>query len=142
MFLLRFKRCPIGRRIRRRFSRRLALELFSTGAAALCANVVLADTPIKVESSPLAPVLITGKRLPPDASDEQVTQAVVQSIKNDPWIFAEHVTIITRNGVVHIEGRVTDRWDLFHILDRARKIAGRRRIVNELEYDPADDDSD
>jgi osmotically-inducible protein OsmY len=52
------------------------------------------------------------------------------------------VTITTRNGVVYVQGYVSDEWDLYHILDRARKIAGRRKIVNDLEFDMVGDDSD
>jgi hypothetical protein len=101
-----------------------------------------ADTPAKPRSSDLAPIVIRGQRLPSNASDEEVTRAVAQSIAEDPWIFADHVTIITRNGVVYIEGVVSDEWDLYHILDRARKIAGRRKIVDNLEFDMVGDDSD
>jgi hypothetical protein len=106
-----------------------------------CWGAGAAERPAKAESSDLAPIVVIGKRLPPNASDEQVTQAVVESIQEDPWIYADHVTITTRNGVVYIEGFVTDEWDLYHILQHARKIAGRRKIVNDLEFDMVDDDS-
>lgn len=108
----------------------------------LCWPAEAADKPAKPRSSELAPIVIRGQRLPPDASDEEVTRAVVQSIAEDPWIFADHVTITTRNGVVHIEGFVSDEWDVYHIIDRARKIAGRRKIVDNLEFDAVGDDSD
>jgi hypothetical protein len=108
----------------------------------LCWRAEAADKPAKPRSSELAPIVITGQRLPPNASDEEVTRAVVHSIAEDPWIFADHVTISTRNGVVYLEGVVSDEWDLYHILDRARKIAGRRKIVDQLEFDSVGDDSD
>lgn len=85
--------------------------------------------------------MVGAQRLPPNASDEEVIRAVAQSIAEDPWIFAPHVTISARNGVIYVEGFVSDEWDLYHILDRARKIAGRRRVVNDLQFDMVDDDS-
>jgi hypothetical protein len=118
------------------FSAQLASIVF------LCWAAEAADDPAQPRSSALAPIVIRGERLPPDASDEEVTRAVVQSIAKAPWIFADHVTITTRNGVVYLEGFVTDEWDLYHILDRARKIAGRRKIVNNIEFDMVGDDSD
>jgi hypothetical protein len=108
----------------------------------LCWRAEAADKPAKPSSPELAPIVIRGERLPPNASDEEVTRAVVQSIAKDPWIFADHVTVTTRNGVVYVEGFVSDVWDLYHILDRARKIAGRRKVVNDLEFDAVGDESD
>jgi osmotically-inducible protein OsmY len=121
---------------------RLGFSTLSACVSVLCWRVVAADEPAKPRSTVLAPIVISGQRLPPNASDEEVTRAVVESIAQDRWIFADHVTITTRNGVVYVQGHVSDEWDLYHILDRARKIAGRRKIVNDLEFDMVGDDSD
>jgi osmotically-inducible protein OsmY len=74
-------------------------------------------------------------------SDAAITTRVSQALHDDPYIFSEHVTVTTENGILRLEGRVSDLADLHQILRLARRIAGRRRIVNEIEYAPADDDS-
>ena len=51
----------------------------------------------------------------------------------DPWIYAEHINVTTRNGVVRLEGIVGDTGELFRILRECRKIPGARRVVSELE---------
>jgi BON domain-containing protein len=125
-----------------RILRGLGFSALSACITVLCWRAEAADKPAKPRSPELAPIVIRGERLPPNASDEEVTRAVVQSIAKDPWIFADHVTITTRSGVVYVEGFVSDEWDLYHILDRARKIAGRRKVVNNLEFDAVGDESD
>jgi hypothetical protein len=66
-------------------------------------------------------------------SDEQISRQVQETLTADPWIFAEHITVTTQNGVVRLEGIVGDTGELFRVLRLARKIPGARRVVNELE---------
>ena len=80
--------------------------------------------------APLPEVIIAAKR---QAADEQVTRQVEQTLTKDPWIFAEHITITTQNGVVRLEGIVGDTGEMFRIMRLCRKIPGARRVVNELE---------
>lgn len=53
---------------------------------------------------------------------------------------ADHVMVIVENGMVRVGGLVRDLSDLFAILRTARRIAGARQIVDEIEYMPVDDD--
>jgi osmotically-inducible protein OsmY len=66
-------------------------------------------------------------------ADEQVTQQVQKVLTNDPWIFGDHITVTTENGVVRLEGIVGDTGELFRILRLCRKIPGAKRVVNQLE---------
>ncbi len=75
-------------------------------------------------------------------ADAALTVKVETALKEDPYIFSDHVTITTEKGVVHLRGVVTDIDDLFAILSMARKIAGSRRVVDEIEFAPVDFDSD
>jgi osmotically-inducible protein OsmY len=96
------------------------------GAAGSCPAEDAAGKP----DTPLPEVIIAAKR---HAADEQVTRQVEQTLTNDPWIFAEHITITTQNGVVRLEGIVGDTGEMFRIMRLCRKIPGARRVVNELE---------
>ncbi len=62
------------------------------------------------------------------------------ALQQDPYIFSDHVTVTTENGVVRLEGMVRDLSDLYQILRLARRIAGKGRVVNRIEYVPTDDD--
>ena len=83
-------------------------------------------------------VIVTAGR----EADERLTREVVTALQNDPYIFSDHITVTTANGVVRLEGRISDRADFFNVLRLARRIAGKRRVINNMEYVPSDEDSD
>jgi osmotically-inducible protein OsmY len=78
----------------------------------------------------LQEVVVQAKR---QATDEQVTRQVQKTLTDDPWIYAEHVIVTTRNGVVRLEGLIGDTGERFRILRLCRKIPGTRRVVDALE---------
>jgi len=110
-----------------RWHGRLSLLFASLlGAFGACPAQDAADT----ASTRLQEVVIQAKR---QAADEQVTRQVERTLTNDPWIYSEHVTVTTRNGVVRLEGIVGDTGEMFRIVRLCRTIPGARRVVNALE---------
>lgn len=85
--------------------------------------------PAEKEPERLEEIVVQAKR----QADQQVTRQVEKTLEADPWIFSEHITVRTENGVVHLEGIVGDTGEWFRILRLARKIPGARRVVSELE---------
>ena len=82
-------------------------------------------------------VVITAGR----QSDALMTEKVTTALKQDPFIFSDHVTVTTENGVVRLEGIVTDLVDLHRILRLARRIAGKGgRVENRMEFIQQDRD--
>ena len=81
------------------------------------------DAPYKLDPT-LPEVRIQAER----QADERVTRQVEQTLANDPWIFAEHVTVTTHHGVVRVEGIVQDTGEWFRIIRLARKVPGARRV--------------
>jgi hypothetical protein len=80
---------------------------------------------------PLLPeVLVQAQRR---AEDAEVTRRAEQILTTDPWIFGDHITVTTLNGVVTVEGIVGDTGEMFRILRLCRRIPGARRVVNSLE---------
>jgi osmotically-inducible protein OsmY len=75
-------------------------------------------------------------------ADAALTAKVETALKENTYIFADHVTVTTEGGVVHLHGMVTDLDDLFAILRMAHRIAGSGRVVNEIEFAPIDFDGD
>jgi osmotically-inducible protein OsmY len=83
-------------------------------------------------------VVVTAER----PTDAQITRRVMTAIQQNPYIFADHITVTTENGVVRLEGVVTDLHDLLNVIRIARRAAGKRRLVNNIEYLPLDSDHD
>lgn len=109
-------------------SRGRSALLFATllGAAGSCPGQDVAGK----ANARLEEVVIQAKR---QVADEQVTQQVQRTLTDDPWIYAEHITVTTQNGVVRVEGFVGDSGERFRILRLCRKISGARRVVDALE---------
>ncbi|HEY3784397.1 MAG TPA: BON domain-containing protein [Steroidobacteraceae bacterium] len=63
-----------------------------------------------------------------ELADEQVTLHLQQVLSDDRWIYAEHVTITTENGVVRVEGVVADSLELLRVLHLCNKIPGVKRV--------------
>jgi osmotically-inducible protein OsmY len=83
-------------------------------------------------------IIVTADRI----SDEATAAKVTTALQQDPYIFSDHVTVTAHNGVVRLKGTITDLSDLYMILKLARKIAGKGRVANELEYVPLSADHD
>ena len=83
-------------------------------------------------------VVISATRL----ADEALTAKVVQVLNNDPYLFAPHISVLTENGVVRLEGFTNDLHELRRALVLARRAAGQRRVLNEVEFMASDDDAD
>ncbi len=81
-------------------------------------------------------IVVTAQSL----SDAAMTSRVAAAIQHNPYIYAEHVTVATENGVVRVGGTVRDLPELFAILRMARRIAGKGRVVNEIEFLQLDQD--
>jgi osmotically-inducible protein OsmY len=114
-----------------RASTALLLTLPGAAGAGLAQEAVRQTdaTQRQTETTHVAEVVVQASRL----ADEQITQQAETAIANDPYIFGDHITVTTRNGVVRVEGIVQDTGEWFRILRLCRKIPGTRRVVSELE---------
>jgi len=75
-------------------------------------------------------------------SDAAITERVTTALRQDPVIFSDHVTVTTEHGVVRLEGVVRDLPDLISILRLARRIAGKGRVVDKIDFDTESSDHD
>jgi osmotically-inducible protein OsmY len=81
-------------------------------------------------------IVVTASRL----SDAALAEAVTGALQQDPYIFGDHVSVTVEHGIVRVVGVVRGLPELFAILRHARRIAGKGRVVDEIEYIPVDDD--
>jgi hypothetical protein len=109
--------------------------------------VVLAARPPAMAQAPaverphdaaLQEVIISATR----QADEALTAKVTQTLQDDPYVFAEHLSVETENGIVRVRGVVIDPSDLRRVLFLARRVAGRRRVINEIELQALSADHD
>lgn len=91
-----------------------------------------------VNQAPRQEVVITGTR----PSDAALTAQVTKVLQDDPYLYTGHISVATENGVVTLQGVVEDLWDYRRALLLARRIAGRGRVVNRMEFLPEDMDRD
>jgi len=78
---------------------------------------------------PRQEVVVTATR----HADATVTAKVEQALHDDPYVFADHMSVVTDNGIVTLRGIAFDVGDLRRALMLARRVAGGRRVVNEVE---------
>jgi osmotically-inducible protein OsmY len=75
------------------------------------------------------------------ASDAAIAAKVEAAIAKDPYVLGDHITVTATNGVVRVGGKVRgDVSDLLAILRLARRAAGKARVVNQIDFEPAGDD--
>lgn len=74
------------------------------------------------------------------ASDAAMAAKVETALAKDPYILSDHVTVTVTDGVVRVGGLVREVSDLLAILRLARRVAGTAHVVNEIDFEPADDD--
>ena len=76
---------------------------------------------------------MTAKKQPEPVPDEVVIERVQMALHSDKYFYDGHVTVIVKNGVAYLEGIVFDESDLRLARLITRKVAGVKRVVNELE---------
>jgi osmotically-inducible protein OsmY len=106
----------------------------SLPALALAAVVALVASPALRGQAPASTgvtheVVVTATR----ESDALLVAKVEQAMQNDPYLFVAHISVSADNGVVRIEGVVQDPFEMLQIVRMARRIAGKRRVINEIE---------
>jgi osmotically-inducible protein OsmY len=98
------------------------------------------STPVLVGASPLntPEVIVSATR----SADDAVTAKVVQVLRDDPYLFVDHITVVTENGVVRLQGWTTDAHEMIRAVRLARRAAGKRRVLNEVEFIAQNTDAD
>jgi len=86
-----------------------------------------ATTPPRSDARP--EVVIIGTR----EADAVLAAKVEQALEKDPYLYVRHVSVTAENGVVRVEGYVEDANDMMQVLRLARRVAGKRRVINEIE---------
>jgi osmotically-inducible protein OsmY len=78
----------------------------------------------------LAEIIVTSRKIIPD---EEVSTQVVFALHSDLYVDDMHVTVTTKDGIVTLHGFVQDAWDLLALRRIAKKVAGAKKVVNDVE---------
>jgi len=81
----------------------------------------------------LEPIVVTAKRRSDPVADEKMKTQVEEAMHSDPVFYDEHVTVTVKNGVATLSGMVFDDWDVRQAMRISRRIAGVKRVINDLE---------
>jgi hypothetical protein len=81
----------------------------------------------------LKEIVVEGSKHPESAADAQLNKQVETAMQSDRYFYDDHVTATTRNGVVVLRGMVFDEWDVRTAIRISRRIAGVKRVINQLE---------
>ena len=102
------------------------------GGSTCCSMAAIADSGPSPSSS-LNAIVVKGKKNPETADDAAVRRQVETAMESDHYFYGDHVMVTVRKGVAFLQGVVFDDWDVRAAIRITKKIAGVKRVVNELE---------
>jgi osmotically-inducible protein OsmY len=117
------------------------LAAATLGVAALVASsdtLAQANSAAASRSDSGPEVVVTATR----EADARLAAKVAQALDSDPYLFTGHISVSAEGGIVRVEGMVEDPSDMLQILRLARRIAGKRRVINEIEVTTGSVDHD
>jgi osmotically-inducible protein OsmY len=65
-------------------------------------------------------------------TDEELEKRVRAALHADPYFYDEHVTVSVEQGAVVLRGFVFSDWDQRQAIRIAGKVAGDRRVIDNL----------
>jgi len=65
--------------------------------------------------------------------DAKLAQAAEAALRDDPYIFADHVTVTVKDGVVSLHGMMFELWDLQLARRRLRRLPGIKAVDDDIE---------
>jgi hypothetical protein len=69
-------------------------------------------------------------------SDQQIINAVSQSLEEDKAVTAASIKVSCSHGIVRLQGAIEDYWLRRRIGDRCGSVRGVRHVINELHSIP------
>jgi osmotically-inducible protein OsmY len=79
------------------------------------------------------PIVVSAKRASVNAADQEVSRRVEAAFDQAPYLYARHITVASKDGIVTLEGMVGSASDLQDALKIASRVDGVKDVVDELE---------
>jgi len=96
-----------------------------------CTSPIAAAPASVSRSDALQEITVTARKVA--KSDEEVTAQVETALHSNRYIFSDHVTITSKNGVVTLSGIALDYWDVSAMKRLVRKMPGVKKVVDDLD---------
>ena len=80
----------------------------------------------------LKEIVVRGNKHPETKADAELNKQVEAAMRSDRYFYDYHVTATTRDGVVVLRGLVFDDWDVRTAIRLSKRVAGVKRVVNQL----------
>jgi osmotically-inducible protein OsmY len=100
--------------------------------AAVFAELASAQNAAAPTVSQSGSTAIAATRSADSVTDEELGKSVQAALHADPYFYDRHVSVSVDNGAVVLHGYVSSDWDLRDAMRIARKVAGPRRVVDDL----------
>jgi osmotically-inducible protein OsmY len=119
----------------RRLAARLDFAKVLIGAVS-AAVLGFSATPIAAQQAPpasrdvLQEITVTARKV--SKTDAEVQEQVETALRSDRYIFSDHVTITSRNGVITLRGIATDYWDVIAMKRLLRRMPGVKKVVDDI----------
>jgi hypothetical protein len=122
---------PVGRT---RTSVRALLGSILAGSLCWASSAGAQHVPV-ADAGGLEPIVVTAKRRSDPAADEKMKVQVEEALHSDPFFYDGHVTVTIENGVATLRGMIFDDWDMRQAIRISRRIAGVKRVFNDLDIE-------
>jgi osmotically-inducible protein OsmY len=125
--------------------RRLAarLDFAKVLLSAVCAPVLgFGAIPAAAQHAPasgrdvLQEITVTARKV--SKTDEEVQEQVETALHSDRYIFSDHVSIKSKNGVVTLSGIAVDYWDVIAMKRLVRRMPGVKKVVDNIDISLGD----
>jgi osmotically-inducible protein OsmY len=67
------------------------------------------------------------------ASDQPIDRRVTAALQAAPYLYAEHITVTSKDGVITLHGMVGSPWDLREAIQISSRVPGVHAVVDDLE---------
>jgi osmotically-inducible protein OsmY len=101
-------------------------------AVAACGTAAATEGAEKATSA-VAAVQAAAQKPARDTSDRELARRVENALDADPYVYTEHVTVTSKDGVVTLSGMVGSEWDLATAIGISDRVPGVKRVVDGLE---------
>ncbi|MGD0490256.1 MAG: BON domain-containing protein [Steroidobacteraceae bacterium] len=112
------------------------LLLGLVGTFGWCAGAQAAEPVVGAGGFPLLSlkeIVVEASKVPETPADAELNKQVESAMEANRYFYNYHVSATTRNGVVVLRGLVFDDWDVRTAIRLSRRIAGVKRVINQLE---------
>ena len=87
----------------------------------------------KADATGSVGLAMAAKQRAQTGADQELAERVEMALKSDRYLYAQHISVTSKHGVVTLHGLVGDGWDLMSAVDISCRVPGVQRVIDGLE---------